>query len=403
MNKDNLIDAIGHVDDDMLEPVNKLRTRRKKNKIIRSFSGLVAAGLILGISLYAGIHNRISKASGTTIVSIGGIERRYKADISVLPGELGITYRWEDRTVDEQYSRLDINDGNFTTACSEIDASKLDKSIGIYTASGYDDYTGTEYTLPVNVYSVRGISEDRIVAAELHSKYYIYKNNTYNPPENLGQLFDEANLWENLKLDYFYDTKDYIENGSYSLDGSAYILEVLAECKDAEYAGNDSRTFDYKNRIDFSITLDDLGVYMRGLQINSEGYLLTNIFDYGYIYNIGAEAAKKIIAYAEKNGISAAPRPYYYYLSGIVTELTEDYLIIDDSIKCAAASDGMCFKIPLDDIHAGRGVKYRDINIGDIAVVSFRGSIDTQADNTVTGIVEIDKGKLYNGNILVDE
>lgn len=403
MNKDNLIDAIGHIDDDMLEPVNKLRTRRKKNKIIRSFSGLVAAGLILGISLYAGIHNRISKASGTTIVSIGGIERRYKADISVLPGELGITYRWEDRTVDEQYSRLDINDGDFTTACSEIDASKLDKSIGIYTASGYDDYTGTEYTLPVNVYSVRGISEDRIVAAELDSKYYIYKNNTYNPPENLGQLFDEANLWENLKLDYFYDTKDYIENGSYSLDGSAYILEILSECKDAEYAGNDSRTFDYKNRIDFSITLDDLGVYMRGLQINSEGYLLTNIFDYGYIYNIGAEAAKKIIAYAEKNGISAATRPYYYYLSGIVTELTEDYLIIDDSIKCAAASDGMCFKIPLDDIHAGRGVKYRDINIGDIAVVSFRGSIDTQADNTVTGIVEIDKGKLYNGNILVDE
>lgn len=363
----------------------------------------MAAGLIFGISLSVGIHNRISKASDTTIVNIGGIERRYKADISVLPSELGITYRWEDRTVAEQYSRLDINDGDFTTACSEIDASKLDKSIGVYTASGYDDYTGTEYTRPVNVYSVRGISEDRIVAAELDSKYYIYKNNTYNPPGNLGQLFDEANLWENLKLDYFYDTKDYIENGSYSLNGSGYILEVLSECKDAGYAGNDSQTFDYKNRIDFSITLDDLGVYMRGLQINSEGYLLTNIFDYGYIYNIGAEAAKKIIAYAEKNGTPAAPKPYCYYLSGIVTELTEDYLIIDDSIKCADASDGILFKIPLDDIHASRGVKYRDINIGDIAVVSFRGNVDTQADNTVTGIVEIDKGKLYNGNILVDE
>ena len=345
----------------------------------------------------------LTSRTDTTIVNIGGIERRYKADISVLFGELGITYRWEDRTVAEQYSRLDINDGDFTTACSEIDASKLDKSIGVYTASGYDDYTGTEYTRPVNVYSVRGISEDRIVAAELDSKYYIYKNNTYNPPENLGQLFDEANLWENLKLDYFYDTKDYIENGSYSLNGSGYILEVLSECKDAGYAGNDSQTFDYKNRIDFSITLDDLGVYMRGLQINSEGYLLTNIFDYGYIYNIGVEAAKKIIAYAEKNGTPAAPKPYCYYLSGIVTELTEDYLIIDDSIKCADASDGILFKIPLDDIHASRGVKYRDINIGDIAVVRFRGSIDTHADNTVTGIIEIDKGELYNGNILVDE
>lgn len=86
-----------------------------------------------------------------------------------------------------------------------------------------------------------------------------------------------------------------------------------------------------------------------------------------------------------------------------MTELTEDYLIIDDSIKCADASDGILFKIPLDDIHASRGVKYRDINVGDIAVVSFRGNVDTQADNTVTGIVEIDKGKLYNGNILMDE
>ena len=122
MNNDNLIDAIGHVDDAMLESVNKLRTRKNKNQIIRILGGLVAAGLIFGISLSVGIHNRISKASDTTIVNIGGIERRYKADISVLPSELGITYRWEDRTVAEQYSRLDINDGDFTTACSEIDA-----------------------------------------------------------------------------------------------------------------------------------------------------------------------------------------------------------------------------------------------------------------------------------------
>ena len=96
MNNDNLIDAIGHVDDAMLESVNKLRTRKNKNQIIRILGGLVAAGLIFGISLSVGIHNRISKASDTTIVNIGGIERRYKADISVLSGELGITYRWDE-------------------------------------------------------------------------------------------------------------------------------------------------------------------------------------------------------------------------------------------------------------------------------------------------------------------
>lgn len=32
MNNDNLIDAIGHVDDAMLESVNKLRTRKIKTK-----------------------------------------------------------------------------------------------------------------------------------------------------------------------------------------------------------------------------------------------------------------------------------------------------------------------------------------------------------------------------------
>ena len=32
MNNDNLIDAIGHVDDAMLESVNKLRTRKNKTK-----------------------------------------------------------------------------------------------------------------------------------------------------------------------------------------------------------------------------------------------------------------------------------------------------------------------------------------------------------------------------------
>ena len=42
MNKDNLIDAIDHVDDAMLESVNKLRTRKNKKQIIGILGGLVA-------------------------------------------------------------------------------------------------------------------------------------------------------------------------------------------------------------------------------------------------------------------------------------------------------------------------------------------------------------------------
>ena len=128
--------------------------------------------------------------------------------------------------------------------------------------------------------------------------------------------------------------------------------------------------------------------------ITEDGYIWTNIFDYAYIFRIGQEAADQIISYAVENGTESETEPYNASLAGTLTEITDGYVLIDDTVLCSDENDGMTFKVYLNDLRISRWIDVGEISVGDIVVVYFTGNIDTDAGNVVEGAFSLSKGTI---------
>ena len=178
---------------------------------------------------------------------------------------------------------------------------------------------------------------------------------------------------------------------------------MLSNCRDATFIQDDTWNGSERDYISFTATSDALGVYKRVFYVSSDGYVRTNIFDYAYTFQIGEEAAGKIISYATENGIETIDEPYTNTLAGTITEISNGYIWVDDSILCKDASEGLIFKIPMDDLRISRCIDYEKIDIGDVVVVSFTGTIDVEAGYVVSGAYSVDKGTLSDGGVSVPE
>lgn len=86
-----------------------------------------------------------------------------------------------------------------------------------------------------------------------------------------------------------------------------------------------------------------------------------------------------------------------------LTEIGDRYVLIDDSVLCVNKKDGMVFKVPTDDIRIRRSIECTSIEVGDIVVVTFRGTIDVANGNTVEGARSIYEGTLVEGGVAVPE
>ena len=114
------------------------------------------------------------------------------------------------------------------------------------------------------------------------------------------------------------------------------------------------------------------------------------------------DAARQIIDYAKLNSTPTETQPYYHYLSGTYVGIEDGYLLIDDTILCANEKDSMIFRVPADDIRISRVIDLEYVQVGDVVLVSFIGSIDKE-NFTVSEPISIQKGILYDGTILIEE
>ena len=141
----------------------------------------------------------------------------------------------------------------------------------------------------------------------------------------------------------------------------------------------------------------------------SLGYVLswlwTNIARGEYLYDIGIETAKQIIDYAKENAEDAEYEPYYTTIVGTLTEIGEDYFLIDDSVLCIDKSDGMVFKILADDPKISRYLRYHGsrISVGDTVQITYTGTIDTENGNIVTGAIAVNTCSIVGGTVLIPE
>lgn len=352
-----------------------------------------AAAACLAIVLVAGFFMMPQKPA-TTPVQLGGIVRNYANGFTAQSAYH--VFPWEYRTVWEQYTSLDLNGVNYDTRAHKISKSKLGQDLGQWTAKGYDEYSQTQPERMVQVRAITGVDQNRLVAVQLDGDWFVFLREGDNKSTTFGAFMDELNLAENLPLTLFS-----LDDGYYCLESDRAIWTVLSACRDAKQTEN-SDYLSHRAHITFTATSEALGVSNMVFTVTADGFVKTNILDYGHDYFIGETAARQILDYAMANK-QTATWENDYWLAGTITEIGDGYVLVDDSVMMADPADGMVFRISTEDVRIRRWVEWAGagIKVGNFVVVRYTDGVDTENNNNVLGAYSINKAKRTEGAVLI--
>ena len=383
--------AVGHIDDDLITAAAECKKKTKHSpwlkwgSIAACFALLVIAGTAILPSLFGGD---------------GGTTNKYKDFIQA--GESAIIWPWEYQTVYEKYTELKFDGIEYLGRGREVSASHVGEIIGNHTVVGYDEInSGKKYTKEFEVYKLKDAAQSQFVAVKMEGKYYVFKNDKYAPPSTLGELFNLVDLPKVIELNEFSENGDGPNKNHYVLKIDDYVWEVLAGCKNADFVEDDKWTVHKRDHLSFTVTSETLGVYRVAMYVTADGYLWTNAFSYQYLFKIGEDAAGEIIKYAKENSSEAEYKPYQNRIVGNVVEVTDEYILIDDTVLCNNPSDGTTYKVLLNDLRISRYVDHEIIKVGSTVQITFEGGVDEA--NTIDSAVSASNVKISGGDVLIPE
>lgn len=368
--------AVGYIDDDLIANATENGTQTRRISWLKwgSLAACFAVLVIAGAAVLPSLLGRNVTPSGNT--------ERYK-DFSI-QAESGIIWPWEYRTVCEKYTNVEIDGIEYLGKCRAVSEPLVGESIGTYTVIGYDGVNADKkYSAEFEAYKLKDISQSRFVAVKME------------------ELMNDVNLPNTVELNRFSENGDSPDSSHFALTNDDYVWEVLSECRNAPFVEEQMWTATGRNYLSFTITSEALGVYKVALYITEDGYLWTNAFDYQYLFNIGKEAAGKIISYAKENSAKAKYEPYRNCVIGTITQITDEYILVDDSVLCNNPADGITYKVMLNDLRISRYVNYGVVKVGDTVQISYEGEIDET--NTVTNATSASKATISNGDALIPE
>ena len=335
MKTPRISEAIGNIPEDLVSgAVTYKRTSKKKafikwGSIAACFMVMVMATALLVPMLLGGNSPDVNND-------------RYKDYI--IGDEYGIIWPWEYQTVYEQYTVFDLDGLNYQSKGRAVSADLVGDLIGTKTIVGYDEINGKTYTKDFEVYELKYADKSQFVAVKMDGKYYTFKKDIYAPPNKLGELLDLIDLSQAIELSHFSENGDSADKKHYTLNDDDYIWEVIAGCRDAAFIDTSANVENGKEYLSFTITSETLGVYKVAMYVTKDGYLWTNAFSYQYLFNIGKDAAGKIIKHAKENSTETEYEPYRNTVAGTITEITDDYILVDDSVLCKNPEDGIVIK-----------------------------------------------------------
>lgn len=382
--------AIGNLDDDLLEAAAECKKKKKPNlwlkwgSVAACFAVLVVATTMILPSLLGGDSGKPDK---------------YRDVIQA--GESAIIWPWEYQTVYEQYTDFELDGVKYQSKGRAVSADLVGELIGTHTIVGYDEINGKTYTKDFDVYELKYADKSQFVAVKMDGKYYTFKKDIYAPPSNFGELLDLVDLSQAIELSRFSENGDSADTKHYALNDDDYIWEVLAGCRDAAFIDTSANVENGREHLSFTITSETLGVYKVVMYVTKDGYLWTNAFSYQYLFNIGEEAAGKIINYAKENSIQAEYESYQNTVAGTVVEITDMYILVDDTVICNDPADGTTYKILLNDLRIKRYVQHEIIKLGGMVQITFEGEIDGQ--NTIDTATSAANVMISKGEVLIPE
>lgn len=384
MKAKNMMDALNDADYDLVEQALEER-KPAKQPWTKWVAVAACAVLLISAGAFALFRQPQTKDPGPRDTSNGrwSVDARYLIPVS---GEIAMEWPWEYKTPMERYPSVTLNGAAYSTRAREIGETLLGEALGTCTATGYDVYTETSYPAEFEVRAIRGIDPDQLVAVDLEGAWVVFLRDELPIPATLGDWMDACCLRENLSLERFSN-----EDGAWYLaDSDETVWQVLSECRDAPGRKDDTAGPGEGSYVSFTATSEALGVYKKVLTVSEDGRLFTNLMEYGYVFEIGEDAAGRIIQSVTKHCKKTEVEPYYTFVAGALTEIGDGYILVDDSPLCVNEAEGLVYKVMLDNLRARRCLEFPgDIALGDIVVVEYSGTIDTAHDNTVTGAFSI--------------
>lgn len=397
MKTPRIANAVGHIDDDLITAAAESKKKPKRNPWLNM--GLVAACLVVLIIAGAVILPSLIRGNTSDPEENHG---RYK-NVNIIAEQSAIVWPWELLAVNEKYTQIEIDGVEYSCSGRAVSNALTANSIGTYTALGRDDITGEKYTADFKVYQLKDVDQSQFVAVEMEGIFYVFKNSKYAPPATLGDLLDKLDISKVVELNRFAENGDDSDKQHYQLNSDDKIWEILSNCRQAAFV--DSKQWFASDRayLSFTVTSETLGIYKRAMYISTDGYLWTNMFDWAYVFDIGEDAAQKIIGDAKENSEKTSYEPFRNAITGKIVEITDEYVLIDDSILCKDPSDGITYKLLINDIKLSRYVTYGVIRIGETVQISYEGDIDEQNNNMISYAVSILKASISDGDVLIPE
>ena len=408
----------------------------KKNRSIRRVA-LAASVCLVTVGVTAGIWGGMvlnRPNDGTT--EIGGTTKptpeiqtdapvngafwddlRERKDINVMIPETSIEWGWEDMTDSERYTNLDL--GGKTYRMNGTVTNYLGEWLESGEAYGFAwDQDNARHGIPCEIYAMTFSPDHSVVAVQFEGSSEVYRferEREYDPPKTLGEFMETRKLSEVLPLTSLYHER--WEGGSSKYDKFALSAEhsngvwaILEKYGDAPFTENSSEEnfnihhYD-KERIGFFATSEVLGIHNLSFAVNDNGYIITNIEQYGYNYFIGVDAAREVIDYVKAHMTDPLPeeKSPVYYIVGTVTEKGDGYIKVDDSIMMKNPEDGLTFTIDVTDKKLGR-VCDAQISVGDHVLITYDGRISEDGSLLVENAESIQEAWITEGgDVLIPE
>ena len=342
---------------------------------------------------------------------------RERKDMDYMIPETSIEWGWEDMTDSERYTNLDL--GGKTYRMRGTVTNYLGEWLESGEAYGFAwDQNDARYGIPCEIYSLTFSPDHSVVAVQFAGSREIYRfecERDYDPPKTLGEFMETRKLSEVLPLTSLYHERwdggsskyDKFALSAEHSDGVWAILEKYGDAPFTENSSEESFNIHHydKERIGFYATSEVLGIRNQSFAVNDNGYIITNIEQYGYNYFIGVDAAREVIDYVKAHMTDPLPeeKAPVYYVVGTVTEKGDGYVKVDDSIMMKNPEEGLTFTIDVTDKKLSR-VCDALISVGDHVLITYDGRISEDGTFLIETAVSIQEVWIdTNGNVMIPE
>ena len=342
---------------------------------------------------------------------------RERKDINVMIPESSIEWGWEDMTDSERYTNLDFGGKTYRMR------GTVTNYVGEWLASGEAygfawDQNNARYGIPCQIYALTFSPDHSVVAVQFEGSSEVYRfecERKYDPPKTLGEFMETRKLPEVLPLTNLYHERwdggsSKYDNFALSAEHSDAVWAMLEKYGDAPFTENSfEESFNIhhydKERIGFSATSEVLGIRNLSFAVNDNGYIITNIEQYGYNYFIGVDAAREIIDYVKAHMTDPQPeeKTPVYNIVGTVTEIGDGYIKVDDSVMMKNPEEGLVFTVDVTDKRLSR-VCDALIRVGDHVVITYDGRVSEDGTLLVETATSIQEAWITeDGDVLIPE